>query len=525
MKRKYKKLLTAAGICFSIWLVCIVLFQIKVWGQGKQTYKPQKVSIDCRGEKKNGWYRAMPVIYWEHHVVGDGKENVFFQLNSLDEGKKTMGKNQIPSINREGRYELIAWAEDEMGNRSDLTGPVKISIDLTRPRITMRWRERIDKQKYCRHQTAEIFVEDEHLNEDSVKMETSGQWDGSWEKSNDCWRTTVVFRGEGKQKLNVKAADDAGNQKTENIEFIIDEEAPRIEIQGVEDDHSYKKTVKPKVVVEDLSSCRIQEKVYRNGKEIKQTVLSEDGHYKIWVSAIDEAGNQARAEKSFTINKEGIRVHFLEPEIQDKAINRKDYCPSFRYESLDPVQVMGFLVNGQSKDYQFEKDKIRLEKPLKENGKYKLQLVLCDASGNYGISKEIHFFYDTKAPKLKIKGIGKDQTIAYGEEIQVAIENEKDFFVSVVLDKERVEAEENKVSIPSGDLGKHYLVITASDTAGNITQRKWTFTVEKAVPKVIRNAAWHMETKSLRKVFCFFVIIAICMFRGRRIIKNWVTRL
>lgn len=517
MIRKYKKTLTVLGICF----VCLVSFQAGVYGQKKQKYKPQKVIVECQGKKQNGWYRTMPVISWKHYTAGDRKENVFFQLKSLKNGIKTTGKNRIPPMNGEGRYELLAWAEDERGNRSDLTGPLAISIDLTRPGITMKWKEKLTKQKYCRHQSVEIFVEDEHLKEDSVKLETSGKWDGSWEKSKNCWRTTVVFQGEGKQKLEVKASDDAGNQKTESAEFIIDDQPPRIEIQGVKDDYSYKKTVEPKVTAEDLSSCKIRKKVYRNGKEIKQTTLSEDGYYKILVTAMDEAGNQARAEKSFTINKKGIRVHFLEPEIQDKTINRKDYCPSFQYESLDPVQVMGFLVNGQSKDYRMEKDRIRLEKPLKENGKYKLQLILCDASGNYGVSKEIHFFYDTKAPKLKIKGIRKDQTISYGEEIQIAIENEKDFFISVMLDEENMEAEENKISIPSGDLGKHHLTMIASDAAGNITEQKRTFTVEKAVPEVIRNAAWHMETKA----FCFLVIVVICIFKGRRIIKNWVTRL
>ncbi len=83
----------------------------------------------------------MPVISWKHYTAGDRKENVFFQLKSLKNGIKTTGKNRIPPMNGEGRYELLAWAEDERGNRSDLTGPLAISIDLTGPGVTMKWKE------------------------------------------------------------------------------------------------------------------------------------------------------------------------------------------------------------------------------------------------------------------------------------------------------------------------------------------------------------------------------------------------
>src|SRR5699024_9442938 len=152
-----------------------------------------------------------------------------------------------------------------------------------------------------------------------------------------------------------------------------------------------------------LNRSRIE--ILCGGEKITDRILSRDGHYTITAAAEDKAGNRTEVKKVFTINKAGILISFQSPEINGKIINKKKFQPSFLVKSMDPVQVIGFMVNGRSEACESEKDIIRLKNPLEENGPYEIRLILSDASGNYGISKNIKFTYDTKPPEIQILGL------------------------------------------------------------------------------------------------------------------------
>lgn len=70
----------------------------------------------------------------------------------------------------------------------------------------------------------------------------------------------------------------------------------------------------------------------------------------------------------------------------------KNLKPGFRIESLEPVQVMAFLVNGQKKEYQWKEDKVYIKDPITENGKCSVSLHVKDSAGNEKTSEEIQFF-------------------------------------------------------------------------------------------------------------------------------------
>lgn len=71
----------------------------------------------------------------------------------------------------------------------------------------------------------------------------------------------------------------------------------------------------------------------------------------------DLAGNQNRCSRKFTVNQKGIQIHFLQGGFKGKTNINKNLKPGFRIESLEPVQVMAFLVNGQKRNINGKKIK------------------------------------------------------------------------------------------------------------------------------------------------------------------------
>ena len=204
------------------------------------------------------------------------------------------------------------------------------------------------------------------------------------------------------------------------------------------------------------------------------------------VKTEDLAGNQNRCSRKFTVNQKGIQIHFLQEDLKEKQISTKNLKPGFRIESLEPVQVMAFLVNGQKKEYQWKEDKVYIKDPITENGKCSVSLHVKDSAGNEKTSEEIQFFYDTQKPVIKIEGLDQKSECEYGKQIGILLENKTDQWEKVILDGKEQKLEHHKITWKELAPGKHVLHLKAVDQAGNKTDQRITFKITKVLPKAVK---------------------------------------
>jgi hypothetical protein len=318
-------------------------------------------------------------------------------------------------------------------------------------------------------------------------LRTSGKQVKPWKLEGDHYETEVIFLKDGKQTLSVQAEDLAGNKMIiQEKSFIIDTQKPRIKIQGIDNGRSYSKPVKIQVDVKDQNLNPDKTYIYLNGKKMNSVMIKKDGYYTIDVKTEDLAGNQNRCSRKFTVNQKGIQIHFLQEDLKEKQISTKNLKPGFRIESLEPVQVMAFLVNGQKKEYQWKEDKVYIKDPITENGKCSVSLHVKDSAGNEKTSEEIQFFYDTQKPVIKIEGLDQKSECEYGKQISILLENKTDQWEKVILDGKEQKLEHHKITWKELAPGKHVLHLKAVDQAGNKTDQRITFKITKVLPKAVK---------------------------------------
>jgi len=119
---------------------------------------------------------------------------------------------------------------------------------------------------------------------------------------NDSPYDGALITAEGRHTLVVSATDTAGNTASREISFVIDKTPPEITVTGVEKDTYYNTDLSPLVSVADEnlgeSSILLNGAAYVSG-----TVISEEGVYRLEVTATDRAGNGSSDTYVFYIDK------------------------------------------------------------------------------------------------------------------------------------------------------------------------------------------------------------------------------
>lgn len=307
------------------------------------------------------------------------------------------------------------------------------------------------------------------------------------------------IRKDGRYQLDIYTKDESGNRSeqlyqttcfvdTDNPEIFVRYQNPRSEIL---------KYQKAQIIVKDENLKKGNMILRTSGKQVKpwklegdhyetEVIFLKDGKQTLSVQAEDLAGNQNRCSRKFTVNQKGIQIHFLQEDLKEKQISTKNLKPGFRIESLEPVQVMAFLVNGQKKEYQWKEDKVYIKDPITENGKCSVSLHVKDSAGNEKTSEEIQFFYDTQKPVIKIEGLDQKSECEYGKQISILLENKTDQWEKVILDGKEQKLEHHKITWKELAPGKHVLHLKAADQAGNKTDQRITFKITKVLPKAVK---------------------------------------
>lgn len=456
---------------------------VKVWKE-----KPSRARIVYNQPDQNGWYQKIPKIQVVYPKEEGPEVTTYFTMYYMDKKEIITRKNEIPPILEEGSYQLETWSVDEAGNRSEKSGKYTWKIDSTAPKIQWNYEKAFPcGQKSIKNQKIQVTVRDKNITEKSIQMTTSGRWSGQWIRRGGGYTTEVSFQKEGKQDFTIQCKDDAGNKgRQKAASFFIDRTSPEITVKGVENHKVYTGKVSLEIVIKDTCLDRSKTKILLNKKEWKGGIIEKDGHYILSVEGGDNAGNYSKKEYRFTINQRGIRIEFLQENLQNVPTNQKKLKLAFLIESMDPVRIQRFRINGTEVSYVWRKNVVWMKSSLRKDGIYNVELAVVDAGGNHTKVDNIKIVYDTKAPDVVIEGIKNQDKIQYGSTIEISLLNQKDRLQFVKLDGADLTVKSKRIQIEKLDPGIHSIYIKAKDAAGNFTEKKLSFEVEKIWPQITK---------------------------------------
>ena len=241
-------------------------------------------------------------------------------------------------FSEDGIYNLAFSCKDRAGNQEKYEEKETFIIDTIKPVIEVSYEnERVSDIKYFNCQrVAEIVIREQNFDENQVTISTKientiGEKPRITEFSSyqGVHKAKVFYEESGEYYLKVSCSDKAGNQGNDfqSEGFYVDLELPEIKIFNVKDKSSNKDKVEPMIEIRDLNyqmggftvsltgsndkSLEIKKTVKRikQGQKIKIADLPRtegiDDIYTLSIAAVDKAGNWAKKEIIFSVNRYG----------------------------------------------------------------------------------------------------------------------------------------------------------------------------------------------------------------------------
>lgn len=230
----------------------------------------------------------------------------------LDSSRSSVTLNGRPFVNgvqlsEEGDYILKAEIYDLANNVSSRT--IVFTIDKTAPVI--KFKEAISEGYFKESLLPELLIED--LNAyDIISQTLNGQ----------PYNFGDPIEEEGKHVLFFEVKDKAGNIQQLSVEFIIDKTPPKVVVDGVKKNETYRDPVTLSISLDNpsdtLKSVMINGELFNgevkdvNGTKVISVTLSDINKYKVEVLAEDVAGNEMNEVVEFEIVEKSVLVKFYE---------------------------------------------------------------------------------------------------------------------------------------------------------------------------------------------------------------------
>ncbi|MFN7251933.1 MAG: Ig-like domain-containing protein [Anaerobacillus sp.] len=333
-----------------------------------------------------------------------------------------------------GNYEVTVTATDKANNSKTKT--VNFTIDKQDPLVEIELKNNQVKNGffYKAEVPVEIIVTDENLDKNLVSVKRNGQnyplkdTDFSIEAGKAVMNYS--FKDEGNYEITVTGIDKAGRSKTsELVHFTIDQTKPLIKIENknkiARNETYYQADVPVKVTVTDVNLDVNTITVTKNGVQFPlsgtnfvidghEAVLtytfSEEGDYKVKVTATDKAGNDAIEQAlDFTIDKEKpeVELNIENPDVKGGHFYQQDVPISASIKDLNldlntVVVKRNGAVYGNS-DLKFIEDGTiaTLHYTFNLEGNYEVTVTGVDKAGNEQ-KQSVHFTIDKTNPDIKI---------------------------------------------------------------------------------------------------------------------------
>lgn len=403
-----------------------------------------KPSVEASGVKTGEHYRDNPSIRIEEEEKYYSEKGNRIYVNVTRDGKLTTFDNTYTGVNSakipgsafdtDGDYKVTIYAKDAADNESE-TLTYTFVKDATAPKVSISGVK--EGKFYNKKQTVTVTVTEHNYKTDDVSISAVRKLGDSTKNYGFPWSNTGVesessktFSDTGTYTITASAEDKAGNKGgPKKVSFTIDTKAPVIEITGVRDGgvYTYGQGLNPDAKVTDdyLASKSIS--FTKGGQAVSspsfEQLKENDGFYTMTVTATDKAGNTARKEISFVVNRFGSWFEYNSAikELQGKAVQNvtadlvvTEHNVSKVTESKVNVYRDGKLAStgtttaneGASENVYAHTYKSDL---FEEEGAYEINVISKDEVGNEMDSEaengKVFFYVDRNPPNITVDGI------------------------------------------------------------------------------------------------------------------------
>jgi len=338
----------------------------------------------------------------------------------LDDDSVTITLDGIPyvsgtSISATGSHSLIVVAADLAGNQAAATVTFTIRggapVDATAPIVTIlepRQNAYLQRAGLLRSLIvdADSGVKDAHYRLDG----------GNWTLlpaggGNDHYQIALGSLSDGDYRLDVKAADNAGNESNPvSVAFIVDTLPPAIDIQGVAQDGRYDGGAAATITVSDLHLDAASVTITLDGAPYVSGAAIAVGSHILSVRAADLAGNRSEVALTFDV----IAPDTTAPQL----IIIKPLAGSYLNDAGNlEVQASDLESGVKTAHYRLDGGNWQPLNALRQNGRYQAALggladgphridaKAEDNAGNESSPVSVAFTIDTLAPVIDIDNV------------------------------------------------------------------------------------------------------------------------
>ncbi|WP_417898831.1 Ig-like domain-containing protein [Bacillus haimaensis] len=430
------------------------------------------------------------------------------------------------SFTEDGSYEINITAADYFSE--PVTVMKNIVIDKVKPFVSITG---VDNKKYKEPQKVDFNVSDQNLSLDTTMLTVYK--DGeiyelpkklNYTSDTEASLLDVEFKEDGDYVLHLESTDKAGNvTKHEPIEFTVDQSAPTITIDGVENNGHYQTdkavTITLYDVTLDLKNTEVTvksnkdstprkiepSKVKGKREAIFEQYFNEEGIYEIAIRSKDTLENE-EAQKSLTfiidrsapvLDVSGIsmdafvkggekltitanELHFKDVKVTvDATITRAD-GKTEPYDNIGKLEVDDVTSS--------------MSHTFTEDGFYTIKVSAIDKAGNRAEDIFLQFTVDNIKPVLGISGVSDKEYYSSNQKVTLSV---KEFHYH--NNKVKMEVTKNGTPYYMGEWvnddvtsklmhdfnedGDYVIKLDAKDAAGNeaATEVK-AFTIDKIAP-------------------------------------------
>lgn len=259
---------------------------------GVNNYDVTNQSVTINAEINDDFYASKTVTVTGTRTDIDGKVNNL-TIDNFNPSSNPTVINEV--FTEDGIYDITISARDSVGNSHSTS--VHFIIDKTKPVIgdlsdidgkvltSFEWDKDLDEL------VSDLTVCDVH-------MYLNGQEYNGEDAVED-----------GSYVLLITAEDELGHTVEKSVEFVLDTKGPVFIVTGVEDkekrlEEPYHITVSLQLEEDTLTTVTLNGKVIAVTNDTATIDVTEVGEYKLYMEAVDEAGNTASAEYEFELEEE-----------------------------------------------------------------------------------------------------------------------------------------------------------------------------------------------------------------------------